>query len=68
MFKTAVSKVTMENWESACDHVKSVEKFYWEKDGLVDEVVDRLCINTRRTEPVNLTGERFLTSNKSGTF
>ncbi|PSN34992.1 hypothetical protein C0J52_19010 [Blattella germanica] len=35
----------MENWKSACDHVKSVEKFYWEKNGLVDEVVDRLCIN-----------------------
>ncbi|PSN42730.1 hypothetical protein C0J52_13606 [Blattella germanica] len=45
LFETAVSKVTMENWKSACDHVKSVEKFYWEKDGLVDEVVDRLCIN-----------------------
>ncbi|PSN50533.1 hypothetical protein C0J52_03508 [Blattella germanica] len=45
LFETAVSKVTMENWKSACDHVKSVEKFYWEKDGLVNEVVDRLCIN-----------------------
>ncbi|PSN46022.1 hypothetical protein C0J52_15788 [Blattella germanica] len=35
----------MENWKSASDHVKSVERFYWEKDGLVDEVVDRLYIN-----------------------
>ncbi|PSN46541.1 hypothetical protein C0J52_19592 [Blattella germanica] len=35
----------MENWKSACDHVKSVEKFYWQKDGLMDEDLDRLCIN-----------------------
>ncbi|KAJ4452321.1 hypothetical protein ANN_03841 [Periplaneta americana] len=39
------SKVTPENWRKACESVEKEEKFYWEKDGLIGEVIDRFVIN-----------------------
>lgn len=41
----AVQKVTTEDWVGFCSHVKKVEKEYWEKDGIVEDVVDSLIIS-----------------------
>lgn len=45
LFQKAVSKVMVENWKNACAHVQKVEQYYWEKDGLMDKVLDRFVIN-----------------------
>ncbi|KAJ4452098.1 hypothetical protein ANN_03614 [Periplaneta americana] len=48
--KSALAKVTEDNWRKACEHVEKVEQFYWEKDGLVDEISDRFVINLDDTD------------------
>ncbi|KAJ4448789.1 hypothetical protein ANN_00180 [Periplaneta americana] len=45
-----LSKVTPENWRKACESVEKGERFYWEKDGLIDEVIDRFVINIGETD------------------
>ncbi|KAJ4445023.1 hypothetical protein ANN_06822 [Periplaneta americana] len=47
---SALAKVTEDNWRKACEHVEKVEQFYWEKDGLVDEISDRFVINLDDTD------------------
>ncbi|PSN51952.1 hypothetical protein C0J52_13947 [Blattella germanica] len=44
-FEKALSKVTVENWKNACDHVRKEEDFYWERDGMIDEAIDNFVIN-----------------------
>ncbi|KAJ4445839.1 hypothetical protein ANN_12524 [Periplaneta americana] len=47
---SALAKVTEDNWRKACEHVEKVDQFYWEKDGLVDEISDRFVINLDDTD------------------
>ncbi|KAJ4438112.1 hypothetical protein ANN_14051 [Periplaneta americana] len=46
----AVEKVTAEHWKNACEHVKNIEDFYWEKDGIVDKVIDNFIINLEESD------------------
>ncbi|KAF8792007.1 hypothetical protein HNY73_003659 [Argiope bruennichi] len=34
--------VTKNEWKSFCDHVKKVEKKYWEIDNLVEQTIDKI--------------------------
>ncbi|KAJ4426669.1 hypothetical protein ANN_26467 [Periplaneta americana] len=54
--QSALAKVTEDNWRKTCEHVEKVEQFYWEKDGLVDEISDRFVINLDDTDK-ELSGE-----------
>ena len=53
LFDSAIRKVAPENWKRACEHVIKTEQFYWEKDGLVDDITDRLVINLEESEDEN---------------
>jgi hypothetical protein len=39
MTNDAIGQVTQENWKGFCQHVESVEKQYWEKGGIVPDVL-----------------------------
>jgi hypothetical protein len=43
--KDAVALVTKEDWEGFSGHTETAEKQYWERDGIVPEVTDRIVIN-----------------------
>ncbi|KAJ4431137.1 hypothetical protein ANN_19732 [Periplaneta americana] len=45
LFEAALEKITPENWNSACEHVRYIEDFYRSKDGIVDELLDSFVIN-----------------------
>lgn len=45
LFRTAVEKVNSDQWKSACEHVKEIKEFYWVKDGLFDEALDKFIIS-----------------------
>jgi hypothetical protein len=40
-----VALVTKEHWEGFCRHTKTVENQYWERDGILPDVIDRIVIN-----------------------
>jgi hypothetical protein len=40
----AVALVIKEDWEGFCRHMETVEKQYFEKDGIVSEVIDGIVI------------------------
>ncbi|PSN56555.1 hypothetical protein C0J52_14752 [Blattella germanica] len=50
LFETALSTVSAENWKNACDHVENCERFYWERDGLLDELTDKFIINVEDSD------------------
>ena len=37
-------------WTKACEHVLDIELLYWEKEGLIDEIIERLRINLEDLE------------------
>ena len=37
-------------WTKACEHVLDIEQFYREKEGLIDEIIERLRINLEDLE------------------
>ena len=39
--ETMLSTVHAESWKNACDHVEKCERFYWERDGLLDELTEK---------------------------
>ncbi|KAJ4436098.1 hypothetical protein ANN_18725 [Periplaneta americana] len=41
----AIQNVTAEDWDGFCRHVETLEKQYWEKDGIVPDVRDSIIIN-----------------------
>ncbi|KAJ4442357.1 hypothetical protein ANN_03943 [Periplaneta americana] len=41
----AIRNVTAEDWDGFCQHVETLEKQYWEKDGIVPDVIDSIIIN-----------------------
>lgn len=41
----AIQEVTADDWAGFCHHVESQEKLYWEKDGIVPDVIDEIIIN-----------------------
>jgi hypothetical protein len=41
----AMQEVTADDWAGFCPHVESQEKLYWEKDGIVTDVIDEIIIN-----------------------
>ena len=41
----AIKTVTPAMWKKFCDHTAKVEEEYWEKDGLVEDVVEEILIN-----------------------
>jgi hypothetical protein len=43
--KDAVALVTKEDWEGFCRHTETVESPYWERDGILPDVIDRIVIN-----------------------
>jgi hypothetical protein len=40
-----VALVTNEDWEGFCRHTETVESQYWERDGILPDVIDRIVIN-----------------------
>jgi hypothetical protein len=40
-----VALVTKEDWEGFCRHTVTVESQYWERDGILPNVLDRIVIN-----------------------
>ena len=50
LFLEAINKVRAEDWSSACEHVKKEEQFYREKEGIIDEVMDRFIINLEESD------------------
>jgi hypothetical protein len=36
----AIGQVNQEDWEGFCQHIESLEKQYWEMDGIVPDVID----------------------------
>ena len=45
LFHEAINVIGAEEWAKACRHVEEEEQFYREKDGIIDEVMDRFIIN-----------------------
>jgi hypothetical protein len=45
VMKDAVALVTKEDWEGFCTHTETVESQYWERDGILPNVIDRIVIN-----------------------
>jgi hypothetical protein len=43
--KDAVALVTKEDWEEFCRHTETVESQYWERDGILPDVIDRSVIS-----------------------
>jgi hypothetical protein len=41
----AIAQVNQEDWVGFCQHVESLEKQYWEMDGIVPDVTDSFVIN-----------------------
>lgn len=50
LFEAALEKITPENWNSACEHVRYIEDFYRSKDGIVDELLDSFVINLEESD------------------
>ncbi|KAJ4432283.1 hypothetical protein ANN_20901 [Periplaneta americana] len=43
--KNAIQEVTRQDWTGFCHHVANLEAEYWEKDGVVPDVIDQISIN-----------------------
>ncbi|KAJ4440379.1 hypothetical protein ANN_08520 [Periplaneta americana] len=43
--KNAIQEVTRKDWAGFCHHVANLEAEYWEKDGVVPDVIDLISIN-----------------------
>ena len=37
-------------WSNFCDHVKKVEDEYWEKDGLIEDVMEEFTIQLSQSD------------------
>ena len=44
LLNQAFTKVTANEWASYCNYVEKKENEYWERDGLTEDVVDKLII------------------------
>ncbi|XP_055943161.1 uncharacterized protein LOC129972879 [Argiope bruennichi] len=42
LLQTAITEVTSAEWAAHCKHVEKLENNYWEKDGLLKDLVDEL--------------------------
>jgi hypothetical protein len=42
--KDAVALVTKEDWEGFCRYTETVESQYWERDGILPDVIDPIVI------------------------
>jgi hypothetical protein len=40
-----VALVTKEDWEGFCRHTETVKSQYWERDGILPDVIDHIVIN-----------------------
>lgn len=40
----AINNVTAENWKKCVEHVKKIEAYMWDLDGISDEVQDRIVV------------------------
>lgn len=45
LLKEAFLKVNQTEWKKQCEHIIKLENIYWNKDGLMEEIVDELVIN-----------------------
>jgi hypothetical protein len=43
--KDAMALATKEDSEGFCRHTQTVESQYWERDGILPDVIDRIVIN-----------------------
>ena len=50
LFLEAINRITVEDWTKACEHVVKEEQFYREKEGIVDDLMDRFIINLEDTD------------------
>ncbi|KAJ4440467.1 hypothetical protein ANN_08608 [Periplaneta americana] len=41
----SLQEVTRQDWAGFCHHVANLEAEYWEKDGVVPDVIDQISIN-----------------------
>ncbi|GLH15036.1 Uncharacterized protein GBIM_19437 [Gryllus bimaculatus] len=41
----AITHVTTEDWMGYCSHVTKIESEYWERDGIVPDIIDSIVIN-----------------------
>ena len=49
----ALDSITPQEWSNTCDHVLKLEAEYWEKDGLVEEEVEKIIIELGGLETDN---------------
>jgi hypothetical protein len=43
--KDAVALGSKEDWEGFCRHTETVESQYWERDGILPDMIDRTVVN-----------------------
>jgi hypothetical protein len=43
--ENAFKTVTKQDWMGYCSHVRKLELQYWEKDGIVSNVIDKIVIS-----------------------
>lgn len=43
--REAIHNVTKDDWMGYCQHVVKVEDSFFEKDGIIDDVVDRIVVS-----------------------
>lgn len=40
MSEDAINSISSENWKKYCKHVANLEKEYWDKDGVIEDLCD----------------------------
>ncbi|KAJ4442468.1 hypothetical protein ANN_04054 [Periplaneta americana] len=43
--KKAIQEITRQDWTGFCHHVATLEAEYWEKDGVIQNIIDQISIN-----------------------
>jgi hypothetical protein len=63
--KDAVALLTKEDWEEFCIHTETVESQYWERDGILPDVIDRVVINLNPVSDNDIDGRNSDTDSQS---
>lgn len=50
LLQTAITEVTSTEWAAHCKHVENVENNYWEKDGLLEDLVEELSFQINSSD------------------
>jgi hypothetical protein len=57
LVQEVLKDVTKEDWDGYCRNATDIENSYWEKDAIMEDVVDNFMINTGDTATVMVTGQ-----------